>query len=123
MIPMFPTSPSILIQGYTVTPVPNIRRTEFENGMTRQTNNATRQSVERSVTVACCDVECYKVLKDFLRSVGANWFLWHCPDRYAQGLTEPIRVRIKGAAVTHSPQDRSMTIWESKFTLEGWDNA
>lgn len=123
MIPVFPSRPLLNWDSFALTPVPNLRRTEFENGAVRQAPGARYARVERKVKFTVCDAACYAEIRKFINETlaqGSRWFLWDCPDAAVYGLGPRIRCRIVGGGVEFSPRDADLEFWDVAMTIETW---
>jgi hypothetical protein len=123
-IPVFPTMPLLVYDGYKVQPQQNVRRTTYEHGAPRQAPINCRQLVHRVVRYHLCSVEEYEAFRLWVRDeikFGARWFLWRCPEREKMGLQPFLRSRILEGKIDYEPSAKSFNSWEANFTLETWD--
>lgn len=115
----FPNYVVLLNKGYEVSRASALKRTQFDDGFSKQYKRFSRVLVERPVVYGAKSKADYTSFITWFNTTinrGADWFDWTDPK---SGTV--VTARIKDGKIQEIPIDPMLEKWDLKFTIETWD--
>ncbi len=116
----FPTYAILLREGFKVQRASAVKRTEFEDGFSKQQRRWSRVLVARPVVYGFSSKTDYQNFITWFNTQinrGADWFDWTDPTSETA-----VQARIVGGLLEEEvPFEPTLQKWSVKFTIEAWD--